>query len=157
LEFKAFAMDPLEHVSIPSLIYLSLVPEPGLAHLLVLIAGATFPDIDALSKEHRSYLHSVLPILPLLPFSGNGYITLFLLGWLTHLFLDFFTGPVPLLYPLSRLGLGVSIKVRTFKPYLTIKVIRGYPEPKKPRELEVGGSFALALLTLLVLLVRLYF
>ncbi|WP_297536503.1 metal-dependent hydrolase [Thermococcus sp.] len=152
-------MDPLEHASIPGLIYLALSGEPTLTGLAALIIGAVFPDLDVLAEEHRSYLHSLLPFLPalLLGLHLGGPFLLFALGWGSHLFLDFFTGVVPVVYPLSRRGWGLSITVagpRDFR--IEIKLIERYPERRHDYRLEIGGSAALALLTTLTAIIRLH-
>ena len=151
-------MDPLEHASIPSLVYLALSNEPTLTGLTALVLGAVFPDLDALAEEHRSYLHSLLPFLPalLLSLHLGGPFLLFALGWGSHLFLDFFTGVVPLAYPLSRRGWGLSIIVtgpRNFR--IELRLIERYPDRKHDYRLEIGGSFALALLAILTAIIRL--
>ncbi|GAB6136763.1 metal-dependent hydrolase [Thermococcus prieurii] len=152
-------MDPLEHASIPSLVYLSLSSEPTIAGLTALVLGAVFPDLDALAREHRSYLHSLLPFLPalLLGLNLGGPFLLFALGWGSHLFLDFFTGVVPVAYPLSRRGWGLSIIVigqGNFR--IKVELIERYPDRKHDYRLEIGGSFALALLAILTAIIRLH-
>ncbi|WP_457742375.1 metal-dependent hydrolase [Thermococcus sp.] len=151
-------MDPLEHASIPSLVYLALPGEPTLLGLMALVLGAIFPDLDALTNEHRSYLHSLLPFLPvfLLGLHLRGSFLLFALGWGSHLFLDFFTGVIPPVYPLSRRGWGLSIVVNgpgNFR--INVKLIERYPEKRHNYELEIGGSFALIFLTILTAIIRL--
>ncbi|WP_099209235.1 metal-dependent hydrolase [Thermococcus henrietii] len=152
-------MDPLEHASIPSLVYLALSGEPTLAGLTALALGAVFPDLDALAEEHRSYLHSLLPFLPVLLLGlhlGSPFL-LFALGWGSHLFLDFFTGVVPPAYPLSRRGWGLSITVTgpgNFR--IRAEIIERYPDERHDYRLEIGGSFALALLAILTAIIRLH-
>lgn len=150
-------MDPLEHASIPSLVYLALSGEPTLTGLTALVLGAVFPDLDALAREHRSYLHSLLPFLPalLLGLHFKPFL-LFALGWGSHLFLDFFTGVLPVVYPLSRRGWGLSIIVtgpRNFR--IELRLIERYPDRKHDYRLEIGGSFALAILAILTAIIRL--
>jgi len=152
-------MDPLEHASIPSLVYLALSGEPTLSGLTALVLGAVFPDIDALADEHRSYLHSLLPFLPvlLLGLHLGGPFLLFALGWASHLFLDFFTGVIPPVYPLSRRGWGLSIIITGPSEFgIEIKLIERYPDKKHEYRLNVGGSFALAILTVLTAIIRLH-
>ncbi|WP_456420432.1 metal-dependent hydrolase [Thermococcus sp.] len=151
-------MDPLEHASIPSLVYLALAGEPTLTGLTALVIGSVFPDLDVLAEEHRSYLHSLLVFLPalLLGLHSGGSFLLFTLGWGSHLFLDFFTGVIPPAYPFSRRGWGLSITVtgpRDFR--IKLELIERYPDKKHNYRLEIGGSFALALLTLLTAIIRL--
>jgi len=151
-------MDPLEHASIPGLVYLALAGEPTLTGLTALVIGSVFPDLDVLAEEHRSYLHSLLVFLPVLLLSLHlgGSFLLFNLGWGSHLFLDFFTGVIPPAYPLSRRGWGLSITVsgpRDFR--IKLKLIERYPDKKHDYRLEIGGSVALALLTLLTAIIRL--
>jgi inner membrane protein len=157
-EFKAFAMDPLEHASIPTLTYLALVRSPHPISALILMIGAVFPDLDALTKEHRSYLHSLLIFTPfmLLGWVTGGYPFLFVLGWATHLFLDFFTGVIPPVYPLSRRGWGLSVRLwgGMSGVHLEIGIIERYPEPRHDYEIKIGGSTALFMITLAVLLIR---
>ncbi|AIU69044.1 hypothetical protein TEU_01090 [Thermococcus eurythermalis] len=150
-------MDPLEHASIPSLVYLALSNEPTLTGLTALVLGAVFPDLDALAEEHRSYLHSLLPFLPalLLGLHFKPFL-LFALGWGSHLFLDFFTGVVPPAYPLSRRGWGLSIIVTGPTNFrIELRLIERYPDRKRDYRLEIGGSVALALLTILTAIIRL--
>ncbi len=154
-------MDPLEHASIPTLTYLALSPGPTWGGALALAIGATFPDLDAFAREHRSYLHSLLFALPaflLAHLSGNPYALLFSLGWLSHLFLDFFTGVIPPVYPLSRRGWGLSITARggPSGAGLSIRIIERYPDPRHDYEIEAGGSVALGLITLTALIIRLH-
>ena len=154
-------MDPLEHASIPVLLYMSLSREPALAGVLLLVIGATFPDLDAFTREHRSYFHSLLLAIPtfaLAYLSGNPYAILFSLGWLSHLFLDFFTGVIPPAYPLERKGWGIEITARGGPSGfgISIKSIERYPDPRHDYELDVGGSVALLVLTLAALLLRLH-
>ncbi|WP_297508143.1 metal-dependent hydrolase [Thermococcus sp.] len=152
-------MDPLEHASVPSLVYLALSPEPSLVFLTALVVGAVFPDIDVLAGEHRSYLHSLLLFLPALLVAVllGGYPLAFALGWLSHLFLDFFTGVIPPVYPLSKRGWGLSIAVTGPMDFgIEVKLIERYPEKRHDYRLEIGGSLALALLTLLTAIIRLH-
>ena len=152
-------MDPLEHASIPSLVYLAISEEPTIGGLLALIIGAVFPDLDALAREHRSYLHSLLAFLPVLlvGYILKGFPLLFALGWASHLFLDFFTGVIPPVYPLSRRGWGLSITVIGPSDFrIELKLIERYPDKKHDYRLEIGGSFTLALLALLTAIIRLH-
>ena len=154
-------MDPFEHASIPTLAYLALANEPTWGVALALIIGALFPDLDAFCREHRSYLHSLLFAVPaflLTRLSGSPYALLFSLGWLSHIFLDFFTGVIPPVYPLSRRGWGISITARggPSGAGFEVHLLERYPYPKHDYEIEVGGSVALALLTLAALVVRLH-
>jgi len=154
-------MDPVEHASIPTLAYLALSTEPTWGGALALIIGATFPDLDAFTREHRSYLHSLLLALPaflLAYLSGNPYALLFSLGWLSHLFLDFFTGVIPPVYPLSRRGWGVEITACGGPSGFGIglRVVENYPDPRHDYELNIGGSIALGLVALAALIIRLH-
>jgi len=153
-------MDPIEHASIPALAYLALSNDPHLGAILALAAGAVFPDLDAFTKEHRSYLHSLIPALPfsLLAYHLGGLSLLFALGWLSHLFLDFFTGVIPFAYPLSKKGYGVEIHAKGGAGGLKIetKLLSRYPDPRRSYEISIGGSVALLLLTLGVLIIRMH-
>jgi len=154
-------MDPFEHASIPTLAYLALSNEPTWGGALALIIGAVFPDLDAFTREHRSYLHSLLLALPafaLACLSGSPYALLFSLGWLSHLFLDFFTGVIPPVYPISRRGWGIEIRARggPSGAGFEVHLVERYPDPRHDYEIEVGGSVALALLMLAALLIRLH-
>ncbi|ASJ07736.1 hypothetical protein A3L11_00210 [Thermococcus siculi] len=154
-------MDPLEHASIPVLAYLAISNEPTWGAVAALVIGAVFPDLDAFCREHRSYLHSLLFALPLFGlacWSGNGYAPLFTVGWLSHIFLDFFTGVIPPVYPLSRRGWGISIRARGGPRGFGIKVrmVESYPDPRHDYDIEIGGSVALLLVTLAALLIRMH-
>ena len=151
-------MDPLEHASIPSLIYLALSGEPTLSGLLAIVLGSVFPDLDALAEEHRSYLHSLLPFLPALLLGLHFKpLLLFALGWGSHLFLDFFTGVIPPLYPLSRRGWGLSIIVTGPRNIgVELRLIERYPDKRRDYRLEIGGGFALVALTILTAIIRLH-
>ncbi len=154
-------MDPFEHASIPTLAYLAISNEPTWGGALALILGALFPDLDAFCREHRSYLHSLLFALPvffLAYLSGNPYALLFSIGWPSHLFLDFFTGVIPPVYPLSRRGWGISITARggPSGAGLSIRIIERYPDPRHEYMIEVGGSVALAILAITALIIRLH-
>ncbi|MBP1911212.1 metal-dependent hydrolase [Thermococcus stetteri] len=153
-------MDPLEHASIPTLLYLALSPVSDFTGIAFLVAGAVFPDLDALSKEHRSYFHSLLSFLPafLAGWHFGGYFYLFALGWLSHLFLDLFTGVLPFFYPIFRKGYGISVRavLGLHIPRFHLRIISAYPTPRRDYELDIGGGLALSLLTLFVLLLRLH-
>lgn len=153
-------MDPLEHASIPTLLYLTLSPAPEVTGIIFLVAGAVFPDLDVLSKEHRSYFHSLLSFFPvfLAGWHFGGYLYLFALGWLSHLFLDLFTGVLPFFYPLSRKGYGISVRavLGLHIPKISIGILLAYPTPRRDYELDLGGGLALFLLALLCLLLRLH-
>lgn len=154
-------MDPVEHASIPTLAYLALSNEPTWGGALALAIGATFPDLDAFTREHRSYLHSLLFALPaflLAYLSDNPYALLFSIGWLSHLFLDFFTGVIPPVYPLSRRGWGVEITARGGPSGfgIGVRVVENYPDPRHDYELNIGGSVALGLIALAALIIRLH-
>lgn len=152
-------MDPLEHASIPSLVYLAISGEPTIVGLTALALGAVFPDLDVLAKEHRSYLHSLLAFLPILliGYMLGGPFLLFVLGWSSHLFLDFFTGVVPPVYPLSRKGWGLSIVITGPKNFsVKIKLVESYPDKRHDYSLEIGGSTVLALLVILTAIIRLH-
>jgi inner membrane protein len=160
-QFKAFTMDPLEHASIPTLAYLSTAGNPTLAGVLALMLGGVFPDLDAFCREHRSYLHSLLlalSVLGLAYLSGNAYAILFSLGWLSHLFLDFFTGVIPPVYPVSRRGWGVSIILKGGPGGFGVKLrlIERYPDERHDYEIESGGSVALLLIAFGAILLRLH-
>ncbi|NJF25256.1 metal-dependent hydrolase [Thermococcus sp. Bubb.Bath] len=151
-------MNPFEHASIPTLAYLALAHSPNLISALILMIGAVFPDLDALAKEHRSYLHSLLVFAPfmLLGWIVGGYPLLFVLGWASHLFLDFFTGVIPPIYPLSRRGWGLSLRLwgGVSSVHFGVEVIERYPEPRREYRLDVGGGFAMFLIALFVLIAR---
>ncbi len=154
-------MDPLEHASIPALTYLALSTEPTWGGALALIIGAVFPDLDAFTREHRSYLHSLLfalPVFLLAYISGNPYALLFSIGWLSHLFLDFFTGVIPPVYSLSRRGWGIEITARIgLRGFgIGLRIVENYPDPRHDYELNIGGSIALGLITLAALFIRLH-
>ena len=153
-------MDPLEHASIPALLYLALFPAPELAGIVILVTGAVFPDLDVLSKEHRSYFHSLLSFLPifLAGWHFGGHLYLFALGWFSHLFLDLFTGVLPFFYPISRKGYGVSVRavLGFHAPRFSLEIVSAYPTPRRDYELDLGGGLALFLLTLLGLILRLH-
>jgi len=151
-------MDPIEHASIPALAYLALSGEPHLGAILALAAGAVFPDLDAFTREHRSYLHSLIFALPFsfLAYHLGGLPLFFALGWLSHLFLDFFTGVIPFAYPISRKGYGVEVHAKGGVDGLKIetKLLSRYPDPRRSYDISIGGSIALLILTLGVLLLR---
>lgn len=150
-------MDPLEHASIPLLAYLALSADPHWGCILALVLGAVFPDLDAFTKEHRSYLHSLLIALPLsFPALHSEYYAFFFLGWMSHLFLDFFTGVIPFTYPLSRTGYGAEFHAKGGPGGLKIEghFIKRYPDPRRAYEISIGGSLALSILTLVVLILR---
>lgn len=88
----------------------------------------------------------------------GGYPYLFVLGWLSHLFLDLFTGVLPFFYPISRKGYGISVRavLGLHVPKLSIGILSAYPTPRRDYELNLGGSLALLLLTLLVIILRLH-
>ncbi|AHF79956.1 metal-dependent hydrolase [Thermococcus paralvinellae] len=157
-------MDVLKHASIPLLAFLALSKNPSLISIIILVFGSIFPDFDVFFKEHRSYFHSLLLLAPLFTVSlyvQNIYLRLFVFGIGIHLFLDFFSGVIPFLYPLRKKGFGLKVLgVVAFEslPRISVKyeILVGYPS--KSRGSYVGfsnDSLAITLIALIVLLIRL--
>ncbi len=139
----------------------ALPREPPLAAVLALSISPSFPHLPASTRDPRSYFHSLLLAIPAFVVAclwGNPYTLLFSLGWLSHLFLDFFTGVIPPVYPLARKGWGIEITARGGPSGfgISIRTIEHYPDPRHDYELDVGGSVTLLVLTLAALLLRLH-
>ncbi|NPA47950.1 MAG: metal-dependent hydrolase [Thermococci archaeon] len=153
-------MDPLKHASIPALAYLAVSKDPCLLALAVLVAGAVIPDLDALTREHRSYLHglpfAVPVILPAL-LTGNTYVWLFAIGVWFHILLDFFTGVIPFLYPFRKTGYGLSVRMRAGPGGfgLSVRVIRADPSPRRDYDVDLGGGLVMLIVATAVAALRL--
>ncbi|MFA4646997.1 metal-dependent hydrolase [Pyrococcus kukulkanii] len=147
-------MDPIEHASIPTIAYLSFL-NPGPLNLIMLILGSVFPDFDVFAKEHRSYLHSLLFLIPLALLSLLlPWLKMFAVGVAFHLALDAFSGVVPFLYPWKRKGYGLELIVRMkdFQISISARIVSGYPTPKIERTLKLNRSIPLGLLTLALII-----
>lgn len=157
-------MDPLKHASIPLLAFLAISKSLSLASVVILVFGAIFPDFDVFFEEHRGYFHSILFLIPLFAVSlyvQNIYLWLFVFGVGMHLFLDFFSGVLPFLYPVKKKGFGIKVSgIVIFEslPKMNIKyeILIGYPTKSRGSYVGLSNeSLAIALITLIVLLLRL--
>jgi hypothetical protein len=108
-------VEPLLHFVVPFVSFKAFGVDLRKAALASLVALA--PDADALFHVHRSQSHSVVVLavilVPLLVVTRNrkGARTIILLcglGVLSHLIMDLFQAPTPLLWPLLNESLMVS-------------------------------------------------
>jgi membrane-bound metal-dependent hydrolase YbcI (DUF457 family) len=87
---------------------------------LLLAPIAIIPDLDAAFNAHRLYPHTIfIPVLmaafALAYAQKRGWkpygeiIFLAAMFYLSHLMLDFFGGPVGILWPLTNMGYGVIV------------------------------------------------
>ncbi|GAB6103039.1 hypothetical protein JCM16138_22620 [Thermococcus atlanticus] len=157
-------MDVLKHISIPMLAFLAITRELSLFLLAVFTFGAIFPDFDVFFDEHRSYFHSLIFLTPLSLLSlwtHSMYLWLFTAGAAFHIFLDFFSGVIPFLYPIKKRGLGIKIMglvVFESLPRLKIRyrLILGYPERSRGSHTALSNeSVAMLIVALAALLLRL--
>jgi len=79
---------------------------------------AIIPDLDVLLTAHRVYLHTLFIPIAIAAVSylykfkkGSHHDLIFLasLFYLSHLLLDFFPGPVAILWPLTNVGYGLDV------------------------------------------------
>jgi membrane-bound metal-dependent hydrolase YbcI (DUF457 family) len=111
-------MDLLFHMLIP--VMLAWISGVDRKKALMLAPVAIIPDLDVLFAAHRVYLHTLfIPIAIaavsfLYKFKRQNHQKLFLLVslyYLSHLLLDFFPGPVAILWPLTNIGYGLDVGV----------------------------------------------
>ncbi len=112
-------VDLVFHVLLP--VMLGLTANVDRKKVFMLAPIALIPDVDALLMAHRVYLHTIfIPLfIAVIPFFMNvlglkEYKTLFWLAsfyYLSHIILDFFPGPVAILWPLTDNGYGVWVAV----------------------------------------------
>jgi len=107
----------LLHFSIP---FALSAPVLGLKRAFIIGLVALLPDLDVLLHVHRSFTHSAifLSILIILMVSislkigrGSGTMIACSLSLLSHLILDLFHSPTPILYPLSNYSYHISPKM----------------------------------------------
>ena len=142
--------DPLLHYSYSILIARVL----GLSTVESLLAGLAgiVPDFDALLHAHRGPSHSmILPLMALIasvlldtPRILQATLALYLL----HIAVDAFTGPTPLLWPLSRDNYMVEagIIVEPSNPYKPQPVLRLEKNPQTPGTVEAASGETILLL-----------
>ncbi len=112
--------DLLTHYAISYLIA-SRIVKPKYA-LVIAIAGI-LPDIDALLRVHRWITHSLVLVIivslvlflfsKLTTINKHTYhvILLFILLYALHIVLDIFTGPTPILWPLTMSSYAVTMSI----------------------------------------------
>jgi len=94
--------------------------------------GAVLPDLDV-KFGHRALLHNIfIPLSTFIPLTfalrcafGSNFIAVsvsYLIGFLSHVLLDLFTGGVSLLYPI-RCRRFILLKVRYDNPVFNLAVI----------------------------------
>ncbi len=114
-------MDILTHIFLPLIVVYSLKRERFSKVYFPLAIFTILPDFDVFLGVHRSYLHSLLFLVPLAVFMlvverafrskiEYAYVATFFL--LSHIFLDFFAGGVPFLYPIVKIGVGVEFPIK---------------------------------------------
>lgn len=111
-------VEPLLHFVVPFASLRAVGVDLRKATLASLIALA--PDLDVFFHVHRSQSHSIIIlgaiVLPLLVLTRNRkeartFVLLGTFGVLTHLVLDLFQAPTPLLWPLLNESLMVSAQL----------------------------------------------
>ncbi len=145
-------MDILTHIFLP-LIFLLAVRISTNWKVLLFIPLAILPDLDVFLGIHRSLLHSLLIIVPLIGLSFvltkkyYRYVAFFLSS---HLFLDFLAGGVPFFYPLYKNGVGMEFPliVKFASPpsiveYLP-RIVIFHPSPVHGQSYEVFSNFGVA-------------
>jgi len=109
--------ETLLHITIPYVTLTALGVKPKKAFIASLIS--LLPDIDALLRIHRSQTHS-LPILlaatiPLILLTQETkikeYVIPATIALIIHLFLDVFTAPTPILWPLYNQSIWITIEL----------------------------------------------
>ena len=144
-------------------------------YALIIAFVGLLPDVDALLGVHRWVTHSVLvallastPLLALAYLSGGRYVRVVLLSLLLytlHIVLDVFTGPTPILYPLTD-SLWIEVEVNgsstttgiTITPRITLETVK----PDFTRQSVIEGpvvsetGIILAIVTLLTLILDQY-
>jgi len=113
-------MDIIFHMLIPVM----LAAIAGLDKKKAFLLGpvAVIPDLDTLLTAHRVYFHTVfIPIIIALVSFAHVWkkswkphcqiVFVSSLFYLSHLFLDFFSGSVALLWPSSSVGYGLYVSV----------------------------------------------
>jgi len=87
---------------------------------LMLAPIAIIPDLDILLTAHRVYLHTLFIPMAIAAVSylyklkrrfHHGLIFLASLFYLSHLLLDFFPGPVAILWPFTNVGYGLNVSL----------------------------------------------
>lgn len=111
-------VEPLLHFAVPFASLRAVGIDLRKAALASLIALA--PDLDVFFHVHRSQSHSIIVlaaiVIPLLFLTRNrkearAIVLLGTFGLITHLVLDLFQAPTPLLWPLLNESLMVSVKL----------------------------------------------
>jgi hypothetical protein len=111
-------MDLLFHMLIP--VMLAWIVGVNQRKALMLAPIAIIPDLDVLLSAHRVYLHTLfipiaIAVVSYLYKLKRGFhqdlIFLASLFYLSHLLLDFFPGPVAILWPLTNVGYGLNVSL----------------------------------------------
>jgi len=152
-------MDLLTHIFLPLIAIYSLKKEEFSRIYLATALFAILPDFDVFSGIHRGILHSLVFLIPLsllILLSERmlksevryAYTAVFFL--FSHIFLDFFAGGVPFLYPVVKIGVGVefplkigfgsSLVIEGFMPRLVFMT----PTPVHGKLFEVFSGFGVA-------------
>lgn len=141
---------------------------------LMLAPVAIIPDLDVLFAAHRVYLHTLfIPITIaaisfLYKFKREKHHEFLLLAsfyYLSHLFLDFFSGPVAIFWPLTNVGygldVGVTVSQRSIIPVIEPHVavtVKQIPVPNMVTDAAAVTSqsvaVAILLLAVMVLIYR---
>ena len=152
-------MDVLTHVFLPLIVIYSLRREKFSKVYFPLAIFAILPDFDVFLGVHRSFLHSLLFLVPLAVFMlvvecvlrskiEYAYVATFFL--FSHLFLDFFAGGVPFLYPIVKIGVGVEFPVKvSFGSSIMIsdlmpRLVFVTPESVYGKTFEIVSGFGVA-------------
>ena len=152
-------MDILTHIFLPLIAIYSLRREKFSKIYLLMTIFAVLPDFDVFLGIHRSYLHSLLFLIPLAVFvlviervfrSKIEYAGVAAFFLFSHIFLDFFAGGVPFLYPIIKTGVGVefplkvsfgsSVMIEDLMPRLVFIT----PESVHGKTFEVVSGFGVA-------------
>ncbi len=143
-------MDLLTHIFFPMTILYALKRRS----YFLFSFFAILPDLDKFFIPGA--LHSVLTLIPvillLFLFLRKEYCLVAAFFIFSHLFLDILDGgPVPLLYPIERTGIGIEFPMRvSFHSFsFSGEVVRiVYEEPKIVDSYEIFSGFGFAILIL---------
>lgn len=146
-------MDLLSHFFIPLIVAYAVKLDQRVSdkQLFFLAFLGLLADLDVFFGVHRLGLHSLLlvSVCVLLPFlfikdeARRTYLVLAAYFLYSHIILDFFNGGVPLLWPLSRISVGINFSfIVTLESGLSLEKIALEVITKLPTTVE-GKEFSL--------------
>ena len=159
-------MDILSHVFLPLILLAAIGKLKAKYTPLVLLS--ILPDFDKLF--FLGMLHSVVATAPVFAVLfylekriKHGYEISVISSYFffSHLFLDFLDGFVPLLYPISKIGVGIVFPAKVFIGNSSVAVEDIFPQlvfselkPSNCYDLFSGFGFASMIFFLLILVLR---